>query len=312
MKNSLLITGASTGLGLATSLYLAEQGFKVYATTPNLADRDAIELPAKKRNLKIRVLQLDITDQKSINKAVETIISECGGLYGLVNNAGTRLRGCFEDLSESEIRRLFDTNVFGTMAVTRTVLPYMRAARRGRIVMITSVAGKIGSFGVSAYCATKFAQEGFGESLVQELTPLGIQVVLIEPGIIKTEAWDLNRVVAEGAQNVSSPYYAWFNRLESLSDRLVETSSTTSLDVAKVVCKALTVKHPRLRYMVGRRARLVVALRRYIPGELFDRVYSRRVIRLVTGRDDSETKRKGYNHAGGPRVSICRGHAQND
>lgn len=282
MTNSVLITGASTGLGLETALYLAEHGFRVYATTLSLQDRSAIEVPARKRNLNLRVLQLDITDHDSINAVVETIVAESGGIYGLVNNAGTRLRGCFEDLSDREIRHLFNTNVFGTMAVTRAVLPYMRAARQGRIVMITSVAGKIGSFGVSAYCATKFAQEGFGESLAQEVAPLGIKVVLVEPGIIKTEAWSLHRVLAAGAENPHSPYFAWFHQMEKLADKMVKSSPTAPLDVARIVRKALTVKRPRLRYMVGRRAKLVFALRRYLPGECFERFYFRQIIRMVT------------------------------
>jgi NAD(P)-dependent dehydrogenase (short-subunit alcohol dehydrogenase family) len=277
-----LVTGASTGLGLETALYLAEHGFKVYATTLSLQDRSAIEAPARKRNLNLRVLQLDITDHNSINSVVETIVAESGGIYGLVNNAGTRLRGCFEDLSDKEVRHLFNTNVFGTMAVTRAVLPYMRAARQGRIVMITSVAGKIGSFGVSAYCATKFAQEGFGESLAQEVAPLGIKVVLVEPGIIKTEAWSLHRVVAAGAKNPNSPYHTWFHQMEKLADKMVKSSSTDPLDVARIVHKALTISRPRLRYMVGRRAKLVFALRRYIPGECFERFYFRQIIRMVT------------------------------
>jgi NAD(P)-dependent dehydrogenase (short-subunit alcohol dehydrogenase family) len=228
------------------------------------------------------VLQLDITDQESIDKAVEAIIAESGGIYGLINNAGTRLRGCFEDLTDKEIRSLFNTNVFGTMALTRAVLPHMRAAGQGRIVMITSVAGRMGSFGISAYCSTKFAQEGFGESLAQEVAPLGIQVVLVEPGIINTEAWTVNRVMAERAENPRSPYFSWFRRMEKYADKLVQSSPTSPLDVARTVHKALTSKRPRLRYVVGRRAVLVFALRRYLPGEMFERLYFAHVKRQVT------------------------------
>jgi NAD(P)-dependent dehydrogenase (short-subunit alcohol dehydrogenase family) len=287
--NSVLITGASSGLGLETALHLAERGFAVYGGVLAPSDRHALEEPARQRNLKIQVLPLDITQAESVDQAVQRVVEETGGIYALVNNAGTRLRGCFEDLSEAEIRRLFDTNVFGTMTMTRAVIPHMRTARRGRIVMITSVAGKMGSFGLSAYCATKFAQEGFAESLAQELSLWGVQLVILEPGIIKTEAWDVHRVISEGAKNPESPYYSWFQRFEALSDRMVETSSTTGLDVAEAVHKALTAKRPKLRYMVGRRARLVVALRRHMPGEWFERRYFRHVNRMLTKGRTSDT-----------------------
>lgn len=281
MVDSVLVTGASSGLGLETALHLAEHGFVVYAGALAPKDGESVEEAARQRKLKVKALPLDITDAGSIDQAVKTVVEETGGIFGLVNNAGTRLRGCFEDLTEAEIRRLFETNVFGTMAMTRAVIPPMRIARRGRIVMITSVAGKIGSFGVSAYCATKFAQEGFAESLAQELSLWGIQVIIVEPGIIKTEAWSVHRVIAEGATNPYSPYYDQFQRFEVLSNRMVETASTKSSDVANAVYTALTAKRPRMRYMVGRKARLVVALRRHIPGEWFERWYFNYLTRLI-------------------------------
>ncbi len=281
MADAVLVTGASSGLGLQSSIYLAQHGYRVFAGALDSSEIESIEKAATGLRVSIRPIQLDITSADSVREAVAAAVKETGGIYALVNNAGTRLRGCFEDLSQAEIHRLFETNVFGTMAMTRAVVPYMRGGRRGRIVMITSVAGKMGSFGVSAYCATKFAQEGFAESLSQELAPWNIRVIIIEPGIIKTEAWNVHRVVAAGAQNPESPYFDWFQRFEKLSDRMVETSSTTPLDVARVVLRAVASKNPRLRYMVGRRAKVVFALRRYFPGELFERLYFERIRRLV-------------------------------
>ena len=279
---SVLITGSGTGLGLATALYLAQRGFKVYASVPDLSQQEGMDAAATEQGVSLKVLQLDVADQASIEAAVGTIIAECGGIYGLVNNAGIGLRGFFEDLSEEEIRRLFDVNVFGTMAVTRAVLPHMRAAHRGRIVIISSVGGRIGSLAVSAYCGTKFAQEGFGESLAQEVQPFGVRVILVEPAIVSTERWTVNRGVAKRALDPNSPYCAWFRQEEKLANGLVASSPTKPLDIAKTVHRALTAKRPRLRYMVGRRARLVVALRRYLPGELFERIYFGEVIRRVT------------------------------
>jgi NAD(P)-dependent dehydrogenase (short-subunit alcohol dehydrogenase family) len=282
MTSSVLITGAGTGIGLETALYLAEQGFLVYTSVPDLSQQEGVDTAAEERGVSLQVLQLDVTDQESIQSAVDTIIAESGGVYGLVNNAGIALRGYFEDLSDAEIRRLFDVNVFGTMAVTRAVLPHMRRARQGRIVIITSVGGRIGSLAVSAYCATKFAQEGFGESLAQEVVPFGIHVSLVEPAIMKTERWGVHRGIAEGALNPKSPYSAWFRESERLADRLVETSPTRPIHVARTVHRALTARRPRLRYVVGWRAHLVLTLRRYLPGESFERLYFGQAVRRVT------------------------------
>jgi len=282
MTNSILVTGASTGLGLETALYLAERDFKVYGTVLSLSDRDKLDEEMKKRNVSVEVLQMDITDPEGIDNAMSTIYQQSGGIFGLINNAGIGLRGYFEDLSDEEIRQVFNVNVLGTMAVTRAALKYMRPARRGRIVIISSVGGKSGAIGVSAYCSTKFAQEGFGESLALEVLPFGICVSLIEPAIIKTERWGVNRGNAQRALDPESPYCEWFRESERLADRLVETSPTKPVDVARTIHTALTARRPKLRYMVGTRARLVFALRRYLPGELFERIYFSLSISKVT------------------------------
>jgi NAD(P)-dependent dehydrogenase (short-subunit alcohol dehydrogenase family) len=286
MTDSVLVTGSSTGFGKAIALHLAEQGFQVYASMRDLSRRAALEQAASERGLRLRVLRLDVTDSASIAEAVQTVVEESGGIYGLVNNAGLILRGYFEDLDEAEIRQLFDTNLFGTMAVTRAVLPHMRVAGRGRVIIITSVAGKIGSPSGSAYSASRFAQEGFAESLWQELAPLGVRVVLVEPGITKTESWTVDRGAGARARNPASPYYQWFCRAEQLFDRVMQRSPNQPLDVARAIHVALAAPRPQLRYMVARRARLVTGLRRYIPGELFDRWYFTTVMRQVTGLPD--------------------------
>jgi NAD(P)-dependent dehydrogenase (short-subunit alcohol dehydrogenase family) len=282
MTESVLITGTSTGLGLETAVYLARQGFYVYASMRDLARRANLDARAAAAGVQLHVIKLDITKEDEIACAVNRVVEESGAIYGLVNNAGIGLRGYFEDLAEKEIRQVFEANVFGTLAVTRATLPHMRAACRGRIVIMSSVGGRFGSLGVSAYCATKFAQEGFGESLAQEVIPFGINVSLVEPAIINTERWGENRNVAKGALNPDSPYYAWFRNSERLANWLVETSPTKPEDVAKAVHRALTARRPRLRYMVGRRARLTAALRRYVPGELFDRLFFGEAVRRVT------------------------------
>jgi short-subunit dehydrogenase len=282
MADSILVTGASTGLGKEMSLYLADRGFDVFATVRDMRDSEGLLSAAKDRNVTLKVLPLDVTKTSSVDSAVESVVAQAGSIYGVINNAGVGLRGYFEDLDLEEIRRMYDANVFGVMDVTRAVLPHMRKANRGRIVLISSVGGKIGSLGVSTYCSTKFALEGFGESLFMELAPLGIWVSLIEPGIIKTERWTMNRGLAARAHDPQSPYHAWFMQSEQEADKLVQASTATPTDVAAVVHRALTSANPKLRYMVGVKAKLAVALRRWLPGNLFERIYFGTVIRRAT------------------------------
>jgi NAD(P)-dependent dehydrogenase (short-subunit alcohol dehydrogenase family) len=282
MGESILVTGASTGLGREMAIYLAERGFRVYATVRDMSNADSGLTSAANLNANLKVMALDVTDKASVEHAVNSIVAEAGGIYGVINNAGVGLRGYFEDLDDEDIRKMYDANVFGVMQVTRAVLPHMRKAKRGRILMISSVGGRIGSLGVSAYCSTKFALEGFGESLFMELAPLGIRVSLIEPGIIKTERWSTNRGIAERAKDPHSPYYDWFWQSEHEADKLVQASTATPVDVAAVIHKALTVENPKLRYMIGRKAKLAVALRRWLPGNLFERVYFSTVMRRAT------------------------------
>jgi short-subunit dehydrogenase len=149
----------------------------------------------------------------------------------------------------------------------------MRAAGCGRIIIITSTGGRITLPGVSAYCVSKFALEGFAESLVQEIMPFGVRLVLVEPGIIATELLGRNRNIAPGALNHQSMYYQWFKQLQKETDEELKTATTSPVDVAKEVHRALTAGRPKLRYVVGRRAKVLMALRRRLPGELFDRIW---------------------------------------
>jgi NAD(P)-dependent dehydrogenase (short-subunit alcohol dehydrogenase family) len=164
----------------------------------------------------------------------------------------------------------------------QAVLPYMRAAGRGRIVVTTSVAGRIGSMSISGYASSKFAVEGFAECLWQEVAPLGIHVSLLEPGLIFTEHFTRNRNRAARAVDPASPYYAWFCQHERIVDELLRRNRVTKADVAGVVLRILSARRPRLRYLVGGKVKLILGLRRYLPGELFERIYWGFVRRLVT------------------------------
>jgi NAD(P)-dependent dehydrogenase (short-subunit alcohol dehydrogenase family) len=283
-RDGVLVTGAAGSLGLETALTLAGRGFRVFAGMRQAAQQDGVRQAARERGVEIDTVTLDVGDDASVAAAVGHIVDATGGLYGVVNNAGINLRGYFEDLDEVEIRRVFEVNLFGTMRVTRHALPHLRRARRGRIVVMSSIAGRIGSMGLAAYVASKFALEGFAESLALEVEPLGVRVAIIEPGIVRTDIWGKNRRVAPNALDPGRPYYEWFQRVEREADNLVRSSRLTPSVVAAGVARALTDRQPRLRYMVGRRASLVVALRRHLPGELFERLYFGEVLRRITGR----------------------------
>lgn len=284
MSAAVVVTGSSTGLGLETALLLAERGFAVYAGLRDPASAPAVEAAAAERGVALRVVALDLTDRASIDAAVERAVAETGGVLGLVNNGGVGLRGCLEDVSADEVRRVFEANVFGTIAMTQAVLPHMRRAGRGRVITISSVGGRISSFGVGVYCASKFAQEGLGEALALELAPFGIQHVLIEPGIIKTSRWAEHRGTAAGAMDPSSPYHAMFRESEAVADRLVERSRTRPADVAEAVHHALVAERPRMRYVVGRPASAVIVARRYLPAGLFERLYWGPFLRRIRRR----------------------------
>jgi NAD(P)-dependent dehydrogenase (short-subunit alcohol dehydrogenase family) len=279
-----LISGASRGLGLETALTLAGSGFDVWAGYRDPSHAARIAEVAGERGVRIRPIALDVADQKSAESAVAQVVASSGSLYGVINNAAVTLRGYFEDLSDAEIRRTLDVNLFGTMNLTRAALPHLRDARRGRIVMMSSVGGRIGSMALSAYIASKFALEGFSESLSLELAPLGIQVVIIEPGIVDSGIWHEGRRVAQRARDAGGPYYQWFMNAEQQADALVRTSRLRPADIANTVRTALAARRPRLRYTVGRRASLVMSLRRHLPGELFERLYFSEVVRRVTGK----------------------------
>ena len=282
--DAVLVTGASTGLGLETALHLAGRGFRVFAAVRDLGSRDVVLEAASDRGVGLEVLRLDLTDRDSIDDAVGSVVEAAGGIYALVNNGGVGLRGCVEDCSEDEIRRLFETNVLGTIVVTKAVVPHLREAGCGRIVTVSSVGGRVCGFGVTMYCATKFAQEGLGEGLAQELAPFGIQSVLVEPGMIKTTRWSRHRGTAARSDDSSSPYYDLFWCSEAIADKLVERSPTRPEHVAHTIGEALTASQPRMRYVVGRGASVVIALRRHLPQSLFERLYFGGHIRRLEAR----------------------------
>jgi NAD(P)-dependent dehydrogenase (short-subunit alcohol dehydrogenase family) len=246
-----VITGSSSGIGLETSLNLARNGFLTYATARSLEKGFKINtLAVDKEKLPIRVVQLDVTDNQSVNNAIQTIVSETGGIDVLVNNAGYALGGALEDLSTEELKHQYETNVFGLIRVTQAVLPIMRKQQSGIIVNLSSGAGLFGYPGGSAYVSTKFAVEGLTESIAYELEPFGIKVVLIEPGFIRTNFANA-MVIAKKAQNPSSPYSQMMQKVAANSGEMAKNGSPVEV-VAKVILEAVTSKNPNLRYLAGK------------------------------------------------------------
>jgi NAD(P)-dependent dehydrogenase (short-subunit alcohol dehydrogenase family) len=280
-RRVVLVTGAGSGLGHVCALHLAARGFDVYGSTLTSEEAAYLEREAANRDVTVRTIVMDVTERASVELAADRIRVECGRLDALVQFAGMGLRGFFEDLALDEIRRVYEVNVFGTMTVAQVMLPLLRAAR-GRMIVTTSIAGRVGSMSISGYASSKFAVEGFIECLAQEMAPFGVSISLLEPGLVFTEHFTRNRNRAARASDPASPYYAWFCQHEKIVDDLLRRNRFTPQHIAQVVERILQARNPRLRYVVGIKAKAVLALRRYIPGEIFERCYFGLVRRMVT------------------------------
>jgi NAD(P)-dependent dehydrogenase (short-subunit alcohol dehydrogenase family) len=260
-----LITGASSGIGEATALHLAELGFTVYASArrvdrmTDLADRG------------IRTRSVDVSDDDSMVALVEAVIADTGRIDVLVNNAGYGLYGALEDVPIDEARRQFEVNVFGLARMTQLVLPHMRAQRDGYIVNISSMGGKIWEPLGSWYHASKFAVEGLSDSLRVEVAEFGIKVVIIEPGTIRSE-W--SGIAADNLEATSAKTpYAGLAKLVGAGIRAADRLPIASGPevVAEVIAKAVQDPKPRTRYPAGGGARGILLAERILPDRGFDR-----------------------------------------
>jgi NAD(P)-dependent dehydrogenase (short-subunit alcohol dehydrogenase family) len=248
--NVALVTGSSSGMGFETALLLARTGFHTYASMRNLEKSKNITEIANNEKLLLQVVQLDVTDDRTVKDAIHKIVAERKRIDVLVNNAGYGLFGSLEDLSIEEIKAQFETNFFGVLRVTQQVIPVMRKQNTGTIVNVSSVGGHIGLPVVSAYHSTKFALEGLSESMSYELEPFGIRVVIIEPGVIRTNIMN-SSVSAKKALNPKSPYFPLMQKVENHFKSLLENVSSPPEEVAKVILQAITSENPQLRYTVG-------------------------------------------------------------
>jgi NAD(P)-dependent dehydrogenase (short-subunit alcohol dehydrogenase family) len=268
-----LITGASSGFGLLTSVTLAKRGWRVLATMRDLNRRKNLEAAARNAGIleQIEFHALDIKNVEQIAATANLIAKRGEPLHALVNNAGFAVPGFAEDTTDAELREQFDTNFFGSVAVTRALLPQMRKQGFGHVLMISSISGRLGFPGVSSYAASKFALEGWTETLRYEMKSLGIQVVLVEPGSFATDIWTRNAKQTAGLQNPTSANAArvpaWRNRIEQgAKDR------ANPQVVANVIARVLETPHPKLRYVVGKDARMALLMRALLPATLFERM----------------------------------------
>jgi len=262
-----IVTGSSTGIGYETSLALARNGFLTYATMRNLNKAENIRSLATKESLPLHVTPLDVTDDLSVKNAVQSILSKEGRIDVLVNNAGYVLSGAFEDLTLDEIKAQYETNVFGLIRTTQAVLPIMRKQKSGIIVNISSGAGRFGYPGHSAYISTKFAVEGLSESMSYELDPFGIKVVVVEPGVIRTDIVNA-MVVARKSQDPNSPYLQILQKMANAFEKMMKNASSPDL-VANVVLNAVKDQNPNLRYLAGNDVEQWLGAKRNMSDEEF-------------------------------------------
>jgi NAD(P)-dependent dehydrogenase (short-subunit alcohol dehydrogenase family) len=274
MEKVALVTGSSSGIGLETVLALARDGYHTFASMRDVGKSGELEHAAKKENLSINVIELDVDKEESIVAAIKKIISEDKRLDVLVNNAGYGQFGCTEDVSVDDFRKQFETNFFSIVRIIQEVAPIMRNQKSGIIVNISSVAGRIGLPGSSAYISTKFALEGLSECLRYELGQFGIKTTLIEPGVIKTDFFNSMKIPESNAD----PKYKELTEHILAGLKMMSELGTAPAQVADAVIMAINADEVLPRYVVGtdaamfleaKKAKTDLEFEKYMSKELF-------------------------------------------
>ncbi|WP_408009786.1 SDR family oxidoreductase [Pseudalkalibacillus sp. A8] len=276
-QKTAIVTGTSSGFGMLCAVELARGGFKVISTMRNLDKAEPLLKLAQDNQVSdlIHLHKLDVTSALSVRNFKDSL-SEFEGVDVLVNNAGFAAAGFCEELSVEDYRLQFETNFFGLIDVTQTVLPIMRENRSGRIINISSTSGRFGFPGLSPYTASKHALEGFCESLRLEVKPFGIDVVLVEPGSYKTNIWS---TVDSMTLDPRSPYFPY---MEAILDNLKDEKDThgNPLDVAKLIARLATQrKSPKLRYPIGNGVKMNMILKTILPWKTLERVILKKIIK---------------------------------
>ena len=274
MEKVTLITGCSSGFGLLTAVEMARAGFRVVATVRNLERRGPLAAAAKAAGVELDVRRLDVTEFDSLAGFVEQLLLDHGRLDVLVNNAGFSVSGFAEDMLLAEIRRQFETNFFGHVAMTKAVLPVMRKQHSGHIIMISSISGLVAQPVISSYSASKHALEGWSEALRLETHSLGIRVVLVEPGAYATDIWEKNVVMGERVNTPDSPNYERILRFVQFVQQ--EVPKRDAREVAQLIVKIGQDPNPRLRFIAGTDAHVGYWMKRFLPWKTWERMVAKR------------------------------------
>jgi NAD(P)-dependent dehydrogenase (short-subunit alcohol dehydrogenase family) len=275
---TVLITGGTDGLGKAMALLFAERGYRVFAAGRSAERRAEIDGIAAEKRLPIETLELDVTDDDSVQNAANMVLQKTGHIDVLINNAGVAYVGTVEDLTMENWHRQFETNFFGVVRMTQAVIPHMRERKKGRIVLISSVAGLVTAPAQGSYSATKHALEALGNALRNELYSFGIQTILVEPGFIKTGIQKAAQELAapyEGKMR-SGPYAELYSAFLTAARAASDTAKTTPEDCARIVFEAVESPNPKPRYGVTPTATLVKWGKRLLTDSFMDRMTLRR------------------------------------
>jgi len=276
-QKTVLITGATDGLGKAAAILLAERGYRVFAAGRSPEKRAQLDALAREKNLPLETLALDVCSDGSVQQAVSQVLAKAGQIDVLFNNAGVNYSAAVEDLRLEDWHRQFETNLFGVLRVTQAVVPHMRARRQGRILMMSSVSGFVTAPTQGAYSASKFALEAMSNALRLELSPFHVQVVLIQPGYIVTGIQEAAMSLSGPyLQNTTSPYAALYASFLKNMTASRAASETTPEDCARIILQAIESPRPKIRYPVTRLATFAKWSRKLLSDRAVDAMLLRR------------------------------------
>lgn len=275
MSKVALITGCSSGIGLVSAIELAKAGYTVVATMRNPDARTKLMEAAALAQVESRldVRRLDICKSAELPSIVSEVIRDHGRIDVLVNNAGYALGGFAEDILIEELRAQLETNFFGHVNMTKAILPYMRKQGSGHIIMISSIAGLVANPVLSSYAASKFALEGWTESLRIECKAIGVKVVLVEPGAFDTDIWEKNVKIGAFAMTEQAPNHHRARRFSEVVKTKLRKGDTW--EVGRLVARVAQTPNPKLRYLIGKDAHVRFWLKRILPWKTYESVVAK-------------------------------------